>query len=340
MKTLIWCITLCTSAASLALDVADVNQTLSFEMSEEQYRWREDGPVGDASPSPMFAVGVPIVPEKADSRNYFVPMWNSPDVEHFRSIVRAQDVSERQKAFVERRNAGLTVNERSSSRKQVLLAVSVEDAKKMAQAYLEYATERYGRWRASVEEDIEGLRGTLARYEAQVPVLIAEANGLQAELDALKKFIPYHSDEETLNAVAALNAMLNTISVEMSGIRSKIGAIQSYQGKRFRAKSSILLEDMLVVESIALKGAQARQETATGLRDQARRYVTLKNSLPELRVRTKDTKRDISRSKSRIATLERKLSQAIPPHIIDNVATIYPIRNESIERKVTEVEKD
>lgn len=97
---------------------------------------------------------------------------------------------------------------------------------------------------------------------------------------------------------------------------------------------------MLVEQSIGLKAAQARQETATSLRDQARRYATLKTSLPELQESIELTKRKIPSSRDYLEKVDKLLRQAIPPHIIDNVATIYPIRNESIERKVTEVEKD
>ena len=70
---------------------------------------------------------------------------------------------------------------------------------------------------------------------------------------------------------------------------------------------------------------QARQETATGLRDQARRYVTIKNSIPNLRAKIKNMKRTNSQDKSLLESDERDMSEVIPPHIIDNVATLYRI---------------
>ena len=351
MKILAWLVVSCGSALAVGADATDPNQVLSFEMSEEQIPWRESEAQANPRQSPVFAVGLTLAGKTRGGGTSFFPRRNSSNVEHFRSFLNTQDVTELQKAFLERRNAGLAATSHvrirkdgSSRRELLLLAVSVEDAKIMAQAFVDYVTERYGEWRADLERQFEARPEQIAKAEARVALRVAEANSLQTEFDALKEIIPYHSEEETLNAIAALNAMLNTISVEMSGIRSTIGAIQAYQAdKRINASVQIHLEDMLVEQSIALKASLARRKTATGLRDQARRYATLTTSLPRLRTSIKKMKGGsggILSLKAYLKREERELSQAIPPHVIDNVATIYPISIVSSKPSLVEVEKD
>lgn len=337
MKMLTLFVTLCLSAMALAVDAVDANQTLSFEMSEEEIPWKESEALGYPGMTPVWAVGVAIEGETPDLWE-FLP---SPSVghsrSHFRSFVITRDVSEQQKILLEGQYAGLVVTphvrigpDGTGHRQQLLLAVSVKDAKMMAQAYLDYAMQNYAELLVGYERQKEKTLEGIAKAKASLPLLIEEANGLQGEYDSLRQSTPYESKNETLNAVAALNTLLNTISVEISGIRSKIGAIQAYQAdKRVNASVQIHLEDMLVEQSIGLKAAQARQETATSLRDQARRYATLKTSLPELQASIERTKRKIPSSRDYLEKVDKLLRQAIPPHIIDNVATLYRIIDSS-----------
>ena len=348
MKILAWIITLCMCTTAIALDTEDANQTLSFEMSEERVPWKAVKPRGHHKIYPEFAVGVEIGGKTLEGSNSFIVRRGvSHDLAQFQSFINTLEVSERQKAFLEARHVAFAKNsmrigENGEDRwQQILLAVSVEDARKMAQAYIDYATERYGKWRGDIVRTIETTSKHIRKSETNVRLMRDEANNLQIEYDALKPIIPYQSDEEALKAVAELNAMLNTISVDMSGIHSKIGAIQAYLVDK-GTNPSVLnhLEDMLVEESIALKAAQGRQETATELRNQARRYATYKIAIPSLWQKVNDTTKSIRTWETRVERDENKLREAVAPHVIDNVATIYPISNVPPNRELTEKEKD
>lgn len=334
MKMLMLFVIVCMSAPSFAVDPVDANQTLSFEMSDQKIRWKESQRPAKSESIPVFYVGVAIEGMTRDRNDHFVPLRrDSRDVKGFRTFALSRDCSEQQKALMVERSAGLSQEyhirigkDGLDHHQTLLLAVSVEDAKRIGQAYFDYATERFGMWRADREQSIQKSRNAQAKAEARLSRLVTDVNTLQTEYDDLQAIIPYHSDEETLSAIAALNAMLNTISVDIAGIRSEIAAIQSYQrDRRYKVSSKVYLENMLLEHSSALKGAQARQETATGLRDQARRYAIITISLPELRRSIKETEKSIRNANYFIEKVERELSKATPPHVIDNVATLYPV---------------
>ena len=347
MKILAWLVVSCGSALAVGADATDPNQVLSFEMSEEQIPWKESEAQANPRQSPVFAVGLTLAGKTRGGGTSFFPRRNSSNVEHFRSFLNTQDVTELQKAFLERRNAGLAATSHvrirkdgSSQNEQLLLAVSIKDAKTMAGAYLDYVTKGYANWQASHERTVEVTLERIAKGEARLPLQVAEANNLKTEYDALRAIIHYNGDEETFKAIAALNTMLNTIRVEMSGIRAKIGAIQTHQrNKRINASVQLRLEDMLVEQSIALEAAQARQETATELRDQARRYATLKYAVPDLRKKIRDMERSIRTWKSKVEGLENDLCQATAPYIVDNAATIYPVSIVAGKPSEVEVER-
>jgi hypothetical protein len=79
--------------------------------------------------------------------------------------------------------------------------------------------------------------------------------------------------------------MLNTAQVEIAGITAKLEAIQGYrqeqrdQGRVTLPEATARLNMMFVDESIALRGAEARRQMATRLREQANRFVDAKSTL-------------------------------------------------------------
>jgi hypothetical protein len=97
-------------------------------------------------------------------------------------------------------------------------------------------------------------------------------------------------------AVSELDRMLNNAQIEVAGITAKIEAIQSYrqsrvvvqdaQGRAVPATQPVTppettakLNAMFIEESIALRAAQAREQMATRLREQANRFIDLKSTL-------------------------------------------------------------
>jgi len=172
---------------AIALDAVDANQTLSFEMSEESIKWSPPARSNVQGLYPAFYVGVAIKGAQGDGLDNFVPRGGSSKSQFlFLSFTKSRMFSEQQKALLQRRQAGLTLESHLyvgqdgvDHTQKLLLAVSVEDAKRMAQAYLDFAKKGYDDWRSRQEEEMKKIRGRVAEYESELPLLIAEAKGLQ-----------------------------------------------------------------------------------------------------------------------------------------------------------------
>jgi len=178
----------------------------------------------------------------------------------------------------------------------LLYATTLEDARKMAVAYYQYATrefqERYAKaenWVRTCAEDAEKAQKRIAELEKR-------SETAQKEFLGFQKTVHYRTETEAQEAVSELDRMLNNAQIEVAGITAKIEAIQSYrqsrvvvqdaQGRAVPATQPVTppettakLNAMFIEESIALRAAQAREQMATRLREQANRFIDLKSTL-------------------------------------------------------------
>ncbi len=193
----------------------------------------------------------------------------------------------------------------------------------MAQGYVDYITEVYVAKRKLTQEyrihtlwEAAAARKRLAEIEDALKTS-------PDDFDAFMKTSPYASEKEATDAIVELDNALNAIRVDISGIKARLEAIQAdLRGSGGSASRRSALELMVVQESIALEGAEARRRTATDLRSQARRFVDLTKGPTErynLLEKVAEYGRVLQRDKEELAT-------RTPPEIVDNKAIIYRVR--------------
>jgi hypothetical protein len=269
-----------------------------------------------------------------------------PQMQQFINFALEQDISEQQRTFLEVTQGRLTAahdwsyKASAESRQLLLFAVTHEDAQEMAQAYLDTAMEWYKDHITDRKREIQKRQSLLNRdkgfltYEEDIAELESKIRTTTNLYEAMSKNTPYRSREEALNAVADLNALLNTILVDISGVRTTIDVIQDYQlDQRLNTNMKIRLEDMLIEQSISLKATLARQETATKLRDQLLQFTDLKASLISLqskKVNMMANKKSegikAERNKEIIAELLEYMARITKPGFVNDTCTIYPVR--------------
>jgi hypothetical protein len=173
----------------------------------------------------------------------------------------------------------------NSPERVVLYAMTLDDAKKMARAYFQYAMLRCHEQIQAHDEGLRELTEKIAQEEKRLSEVDRLIQTAQKSLEILVKTVAYRTENEAQAAVGELDRMLTTLQVEMAGITAKIEAIQGYrQGRREEGppvpqEATAKLNMMFVEESIALRGAEARKQMALQLRDQASRFIDAKSAL-------------------------------------------------------------
>ena len=227
-------------------------------------------------------------------------------------------------------------------------AVTQEDARKMAQVYFQYATSVFRRQIATAEKEIRIATENMGSAQVRIAELEKQIETARQSLEELQKTVPYRTEGEAHEAIGELDRMLNTAQVEIAGIKARITAIQGYQhGVRYQEtkgakgetvrvpvaqekagpEAAAKLDMLFIEESIALRGAQAREQMATHLREQANRFVDVKSTLAtaprdkEAQMRVLyNARQDISTWQGRLASFKEQ-EPKIPARIV-----IYPVQ--------------
>lgn len=222
-------------------------------------------------------------------------------------------------------------DEPNSPKRLLLYAMTLDDAKAMAEAYIEFALEIWCRDVDWLKGDIKESEERMAAAQGQTRELEKVIGDSEQTLNSLKQKLPYRTEKEAMEAIAELDRMLNAAQVDIAGIQSKVKAVQDYlRSGELRLDEAIRakLQAMFVEESIALQGAEARKKMATQLRTDANRFLDVQQSLMEAR-------RERPALEQRIVALQEKVSKAQSrlesvmaekPEIADHPVAIFPVR--------------
>jgi hypothetical protein len=320
-----------------------------------------------ASRRPAYAAAIPLVPPidwlPSPSRRTMSNFLGRYDTARRRwregYAEEYGGLSEQQKAFLQA--AENVLNYPTSSfvqnrpdpnapQRVLLFAVTLEDAKKMAQAYYAYARNDW--WRGYVtglnDETVPGWAQRVAQEEARAAELDQGLATAQKALADLVKTVPYRTETEAHEAIGELDRMLNAAQVEIAGIKARIMAIQGYQrgvqyqetkganGETVRVavahekaspEAAPKLDILFIEESIALRGAQAREQMATRLREQANRYLDLKSTLTSAAAERKTLGENLDMHRRELAGRRQDLEAAMQqePKIPAKIV-IYPVQ--------------
>lgn len=159
----------------------------------------------------------------------------------------------------------------------LLYAMTPEDARKMAEIYVQFAADRFRRSLDWQQSGIGDLSDQLAGHQKKLSELGQSGDTTGKHLQELRKLVPYRTVEQANDAIAELDKTLNPARVEIAGLQAKLKAIQEHMktisptNQELRLK----LETMFVEESISLQVAEARYRMAQELRKQANDYTDL-----------------------------------------------------------------
>lgn len=319
----------------LASEPDDGNLSLEFEVQQEAL-----GPYGSRYPAdpalqafaslrPAYAAGISL--EDGVAR-YIRP--GRPAAREFVDFVLGQaEISAAQKKFL-KATSGLLHYESTyvttgsqRLRRLLLYAMTLEDAKEMAGAYVRFAVAKWHREMDEYSKRMAERKEQIAAAEErlrEVPELIED---LERTLNELKQEVPYRTEEEAMEAIAQLDRMLNAAEVDIAGIRARIEAIQKQQRLTGEAlPEASKLRAMFIEESIALQGAEAQKTTATQLRAEANRFLDLKESLANAINERKELPGRVVTCQNQISQMLRQLEAAAgsEPNVGRGV-TIYPV---------------
>jgi hypothetical protein len=316
----------------------DVNEALRFEVSPvvlpvPQHLW--DRP---EHRKPTYAAG--IAPEGSE---LFFAWPRGERVGSFLNFVRQdKDLSLQQKEFLEDTEGLLNAAERSytflypkddpNHPQALLYAMSLPDAKRMGQLYLQFARREYKRTVDWHQRAIQETSGRIAEAERHLPEVEKSLETSQKAFDELKAVVSYRSEQEALEAIGELDRMLNTAQVEIAGIRARIEVIQSYQREERRGEGiASKLELMFIEEAVAMRGAEARRQMATELRTRASRYIELTKSISLAAEEKNQIPRNLEVWRERLQEYREKFAtlKEQEPKIRENTVLIYHVRGEA-----------
>jgi len=297
---------------------ADPNEgvaPLSFEMNPTTL-----GPFASAAASRYFDFMRPkyvaVVPIKASPRRDFLPLPTQSTLARWfiRDFVRSyQGFSGPQQKLLNLKNVEdlfmgnneflFYYGQGDPNQPAVLLyAMSPEDAKTMARAYVQFCLLAYRTNLGFAEKDEEKATKEIEVLRKELSELEELLRKSQESLEQLRKTVPYRTEQEATQAVGELDRMRNAALVELAGIEAKLAAIQKYQ-KELPSEQTSRLNAMFVEESIGMFAADAKRRTATRLRDEASRFVDLNQTIQKAPAE-KET------HSKRLPQVERELKQA------------------------------
>jgi len=266
--------------------------------------------------------------------------WGVTGTPGFRKYVLTQGFSEEQKHFLEKwslmyqdpsKEYGLDLGkdvERAGRTQLLLYAVSLEDAKKMAQAYIDCMIKVYKALEKLMQDHRQDLLWKLSASRKRITEVDEAFKINPTDFDRFIKTVPYSSEKEAADAIGGLDNTLNAIAVEISGIQARLKAVQERQRDRTTAGLSVndvigqRLEAISIEESIALRAAEARRNTASSLRNQARRFIDLTQGPVEKRKLLDE----VTKYEDNLLAVDRELASPKPPEIVDNKVFIHRVR--------------
>jgi chromosome segregation ATPase len=224
-----------------------------------------------------------------------------------------------------------------------LYAVSQEDAKKMAQAYLEiptkYANENIQRFEKHLKETKERIieiKKALPEKQKQFDQI--EPKYMKILNTRYFSISTNEAHEKAKETMLEMDKMLDILEIELAGIKEKIQSIEKFRsiksldGHDFSEDTLNKLEQMLVEQLIELKSVEAREQAAIKIRERDKAFIDLLFQWKKISSEVNSLKANLKSSEKRVQEIEERLTNPtwdfLPPEIYQNKVTIYPVLTE------------
>ncbi|MBL7153829.1 MAG: hypothetical protein ISS79_08930 [Phycisphaerae bacterium] len=249
-------------------------------------------------------------------------------------------MSPKQREFIESTDAFIYMGPSTTTGPQrsfYLYAVSEADARRMIEALMEILGERPKQIRLEYARRLRQYREEMAKAKGLLPGKEALLPSVKADYDKSKELAhPFSADTEAAGrakeTILEMSKMLDTLDVELAGIRGKLKVIQEYwsQDGTWTKEAFAKLQEMQIIQTIELKGAEARREAAVAIRKREKDFLDLFDQWLSLESEVKHLKSTIKNREERIAQIEAILANPkpdmLPPKIYQDKVVIYPVR--------------
>lgn len=305
---------------------------LRFEVSSASIRFPRGGPL--ASWKPLYAVGIPL-----DGPTAYLPgLGEMGDHDFHMAAERSTKLSPRQKELLEAMHSVLPLEsllsfrfhrpeDPNQPRELLLYAMTLEDAKGLAQTYVDSAMGAFGGWVQAQKDHLKASEEIAAALEKKMQELEATVRNADASVAEIQKRVGYRTQEEATAAIAELDRMRNAAQVDIAGILAKIAAVQKWQAENHTQSLLDRLKAIFMEEAIALEAAEARRKMAMQLREDASKFCDARQILDNIGAEKEKLLGEISENRNSADATREWLqgSGKLRPQIADRTITIYPV---------------
>jgi len=215
-----------------------------------------------------------------------------------------------------------------------LCAVSEADAKRMAQAYLDGLEKNAKAKTLEVQQALAETKNKLAQMEADLPKKQAELKICKEQFDPLKKarceFGDLHEAiQSAKQTIAEMDKMLDTLEIELVGLREKVKAIESFRkpNQTLHGQVQARLDEMFVEFMIEQSGLEARREKAALIRAKEERFLRLEAEHSQLKGSIGRLYTLVPPLESQIRRLEEVLAERVRtlkgPKVFENTVILH-----------------
>jgi len=321
----------CNCILSAAIEPNQPQPELTVEVSEKLMPWS----LGHVSRHARGLIEPTHMAEVFVLHRY----WPSLKAESFLKTAAAAAMTPKQREFVKGSDAFANAGDGGKIRNHdefLLYAVSEADARRMIDALIEILGERPKRRRLEYATKLQEYREEMAKAKGLLP-------GKEALLPSVKA--DYHKSKELSHAFSAdteaadhakktileMSKMLDTLDVELAGIREKLKVIQDYwsQDGMWTKEAFAKLQELQIIQTIELKGAEARRKAAVAIRRREKDFLDLFHQWTSLESTVKSLRSRIESRQRRIAEIEAILANPkadmLGPKIYQDKVVIYPV---------------
>ncbi len=276
-----------------------------------------------------------------------LPNRNAPAGTGIRNLLETtagRGFSEEQRRFFKETNKWIRYGRKEGSPEGYmyinLYAVSEQDAKRLAEAVVEFLDKQARKNREILESRIRGC-------EEKIPQIKKELKKQREDMEELGVWIEkrvegglrklkllgtdFDAAKESKETVLKMDKFLNSLQIEISGIKAKLEAVDEYRkNDALGANNLAKLEQIHCEQTIELVGALARKRTAIEIRTRENEFYHKCERWDLLKPSVRALERNLSGSESKLQKAREELNSGNPAldplKVFENKAVIYPVK--------------
>ncbi len=313
---------------------------IKIEISDQQKFWQRTRTVrlirGKPTPTYDQASIRPTHVAEGSVRIKYVPRFKP---ESFLKTSAGAAMTTKQREFMESTDDYIYIGSNSENKFFRLYAVSEADARRMIDALIEILNEKPNLVRLATAAKLRKYQEEMAKAKGLLPGKEALRATAKADYDKSKESAhPFEADieavEQAKKTIVEMGKMLDTLDVELAGIRGKLKVIQDYWSRDGAWTKEVFakLQEMQIMQTIELKGAEARRKAAVAIRQREKDFFDLFDQWLSLSGEVGGLMGTIESKEKRIAQTEEMLANPkpdlLPPKIYQDKVVIYPVKTD------------